>query len=118
MAIPGGTLLGPYEILALIGKGGMGEVWRAEHRMLARPAAAKLIRPEVLSSNPGSASTVVKRFEREAQATASLQSPHTVELYDFGVSDDGSFYYVMELLDGVDLESLVERFGGRVGAAA
>ena len=51
------------------------------------------------------------RFEREAQATASLRSPHTIELYDFGVADDGAFYYVMELLDGFDLETLVERFG-------
>jgi serine/threonine-protein kinase len=57
------------------------------------------------------AETLVRRFEREAQATAALHSPHTVELYDFGVTRDGTFYYVMEILDGIDLESLVRRFG-------
>ena len=103
--------LGSYHLKELIGRGGMGEVWRASHNMLARPAAIKLIRGDTLGSEPGGADTALNRFEREAQATASLQSPHTVELYDFGVSEDGSFYYVMELLEGIDLESLVERFG-------
>ncbi len=98
--------LGSYHLQELIGRGGMGEVWRASHNMLARPAAIKLIRGDVLGVD-----AALTRFEREAQATASLQSPHTVELYDYGVSDDGSFYYVMELLDGIDLESLIERFG-------
>ena len=85
----------------------MGEVWQARHRHLVRPAAVKLIRPEKLGSSP----ETLHRFEREAQATASLRSPHTVELYDFGVSADNSFYYAMELLDGIDLEAYVERFG-------
>jgi serine/threonine-protein kinase len=53
----------------------------------------------------------LRRFEREARATAGLKSPHTVQLYDFGVTDDGTLYYVMELLDGMDLETLVQRFG-------
>jgi serine/threonine-protein kinase len=103
--------LGSYHLQELIGRGGMGEVWRASHNMLARPAAIKLIRGDTLDSEPGGVDTALTRFEREAQATATLQSPHTVELYDYGVSDDGSFYYVMELLAGIDLESLVERFG-------
>jgi serine/threonine-protein kinase len=103
--------LGSYRLVEPLGKGGMGEVWRAEHRMLARPAAAKLIRPEVLSSNPGAASTVVRRFEREAQATAQLTSPNTVHIYDFGTTDDGTFFYIMELLDGIDLETMVKRYG-------
>ena len=90
----------------------MGEVWRAEHRTLARPAAIKLIRPEVLSAGGmESADVLQRRFEREAQATALLRSPHTIEVYDFGVTEDGTFFYVMELLDGFDLEQLVERFG-------
>ena len=103
--------LGSYQLVERLGAGGMGEVWRAKHRMLARPAAIKLIRPEMLGTNLTAATSALKRFEREAQATANLRSPHTVELYDFGITDDGVFYYVMELLDGLDLESLVERHG-------
>ena len=103
--------LGSYRLVEQLGFGGMGEVWRAEHRMLARPAAIKLIRPEVLGAAGGASLQAVRRFEREAQATALLQSVHTVELYDYGRSDDGTFYYVMELLDGFDLQGLVERFG-------
>ena len=104
--------LGSYRLVERLGQGGMGEVWRARHRLLARPAAIKLMRPEVLGgSSVERQSELRKRFEREAQATASLRSPHTIELYDFGVADDGSFYYVMEFLEGFDLETLVERFG-------
>ncbi len=98
--------LGSYELVTRLGAGGMGEVWRARHRMLARPAAVKLIRP-----NGGNTMRMLERFEREAQATATLESPHTVQLYDFGVSDDGAFYYVMEYLRGVDMNVLVSRFG-------
>jgi hypothetical protein len=104
--------LGAYVLEDRLGTGGMGEVWRARHRLLARPAAIKLIRPEVLSEGDGGLQhVIVTRFEREAQATASMRCPHTIELYDFGVADDGTFYYVMELLDGFDLESLVKQFG-------
>ncbi len=84
---------------------------RAEHQTLARPAAVKLIRPERLGSDHADADRARKRFAREAQATAMLESPHTIEVYDFGVADDGSFYYVMELLDGEDLSVQVERDG-------
>ena len=104
--------MGSYRLIGKIGEGGMGEVWRAEHRMLARAAAIKLIHPEVLGSgDPLRAREVLKRFEREAQATAALRSRHTIELYDFGLTADGTFYYVMELLEGHTLEALVERFG-------
>ncbi len=95
---------GAYELEDKLGDGGMGEVWRARHRWLARPAAIKRVR---LDGGPG----LAERFMREAQATAALRSPHTVELYDFGVADDGSFYYAMELLEGFDLDRLVRRFG-------
>jgi serine/threonine-protein kinase len=104
--------MGSYELVERLDRGGMGEVWRARHRMLARPAAIKLIRPDRLGLAHGpAADNIVLRFEREAQATAALHSPHTVELYDFGVTREGTFYYVMEILDGLDLESLVRRFG-------
>jgi serine/threonine-protein kinase len=86
----------------------MGEVWRASHKLLARQAAIKLIRPDALG---GDSRELSRRFEREARATAALRSPHTVDVYDFGTTEDGTFYYVMELLDGYDGETLVDRFG-------
>jgi serine/threonine-protein kinase len=104
--------LGSYKLVEPLGKGGMGEVWRAEHRLLARDAAIKLVRPEVLGArNEADAQSLLRRFEREAQATAALSSPHTIQLFDYGSTNDGSFYYVMELLVGRDLESLVREFG-------
>jgi len=101
--------IGSYELETPLGKGGMGEVWRARHRLLARPAAIKLIRPDKLVA--GTALESLASFEREAQATAQLRSPHTIELYDYGVADDGRFYYAMELLDGIDLQDLVAQHG-------
>lgn len=104
--------LGSYQVGERIGHGGMGDVFRATHRLLARPAAIKLIRPEALGAEgPDGAAVVIERFRREARAAASLSSPHTIELYDFGTAEDGSFYYVMELLNGLDLRELVNRFG-------
>ena len=104
--------LGSYQLVEKLGQGGMGEVWRARHRMLARPAAIKLIRPSVQRRcAPRRVEDALRRFEREAQAIASLRSPHTVELFDFGIADDGAFYYAMELLDGLDADTLVRRFG-------
>jgi serine/threonine-protein kinase len=104
--------LGSYQLVERLGQGGMGEVWRAEHRLLVRNAAVKLVRPEVLGGGgPEDAQMIRRRFEREAQATAALGSPHTIRVFDYGVTDDGTFYYVMELLKGRDLESLVREFG-------
>ncbi len=104
-------LLGNYQLADLIGRGGMGEVWKAKHRLLARPAAIKLIRGSALSDGQLGNTTLLRRFEREAQATAALTSPHTVALFDFGTTADGTFYYVMELLEGMDLRTMVERTG-------
>jgi serine/threonine-protein kinase len=101
--------LGSYRLVERLGQGGMGEVWRAKHRLLARPAAIKLLQPTL--GEGASAETALRRFEREAQVTSQLRSPHTVELWDFGVAGDGRFYYVMELLDGLDLDTLVKRHG-------
>jgi eukaryotic-like serine/threonine-protein kinase len=104
--------LGSYRLVERLGKGAMGEVWRARHQRLVRPAAIKLIRPEVLGAqDAASRDVLLRRFEREAQATALMRSSHTLQLYDYGVTADGVFYHVMELLDGFDLRELVSRFG-------
>ena len=104
--------MGSYRLEEKLGEGGMGEVWRARHQLLARGAAIKLIRPTTgPDGRPGVSADAVRRFEREAQAIAGLRSPHTVELFDFGVAEDGAFYYVMELLDGLDADRLVRRHG-------
>ncbi len=104
--------LGSYRIGKMLGRGGMGEVWRADHAMLARPAAIKLIRGERLARmDAEQRRDALVRFEREAKVTASLRCPHTIDLYDFGVTEDGAFYYVMELLDGTDLDRLVGDHG-------
>jgi eukaryotic-like serine/threonine-protein kinase len=98
--------LGQYRLLTRLGAGGMGEVYLAEHRMLKRPCAVKLIRPEQ-AGDP----RVLARFEREVQMTARLSHWNTVEIYDYGRTEDGTFYYVMEYLPGLSLEELLERYG-------
>jgi eukaryotic-like serine/threonine-protein kinase len=104
--------VGSYRLQKRLGIGGMGEVWSAKHQMLARPAAIKLIRPQILASHgPEEAKRLLKLFEREAQTTASLTCPNTIQLFDYGVTMDGTFYYVMELLNGYDLQTLVKQFG-------
>ncbi|MBI5490501.1 MAG: protein kinase [Deltaproteobacteria bacterium] len=102
---------GAYELLEPLGQGGMGEVWRARHVLLQRPAAVKRIRAELLGGGGEDAATVMRRFRREVQATSALRSPHTVAVYDYGTADDGAFYYAMELLEGLDLRTLIERHG-------
>jgi serine/threonine-protein kinase len=90
----------------------MGEVWQATHRFLVRPAAIKLIKPDVLGAmTKAQGDVLMERFPREARAAANLRSPHTIQLYDFGVASNGSFYYVMELLNGMDLQTLVSKHG-------
>ena len=101
--------VGSYRLVSPLGSGGMGEVWLAKHRFLVRPAAVKLIRHDAPSGE--GRDHLVRRFEREAQVTAELRSPHTVQLYDFGVNESGSFYYVMEFLNGLDLHRIGTRFG-------
>jgi serine/threonine-protein kinase len=103
--------LGSYQLGELLGSGGMGEVYRATHRMLARPAAIKLMRPEMFGGAAERANLAIARFRREAEVAATLRSPHTVALYDFGQAEDQTLYFVMELLDGMDLEELVEENG-------
>src|SRR4029077_16894736 len=97
--------VGSYQLEKLLGRGGMGEVWSARPHLLARRAAIKVIRPEVLGGDRETRELGVYRFQREAQATALLRSPHTIALYDFGISDEGNFFYVMELLEGHDAQT-------------
>ena len=104
-----GLPLGSYRLMEKLGEGGMGEVWRARHHLLSRPCAVKLIRPQLLGE--GNREETLERFRREARTVAGLSSPNTVAVYDFGVSETGSPYFVMELLEGMDVYSLVERFG-------
>ena len=106
--------LGAYDLVECIGRGGMGEVWRAQHGLLARPAAIKLIKSEPLARLDAAGREVLTaRFEREAQATALLESPHAIDIFDFGVADDGTIYYAMELLRGIDLDLLVREAGAQ-----
>jgi hypothetical protein len=105
--------LGSYRLIEKLGEGGMGEVWLARHTLLAFPAAVKLIHPRALRGDDDGESTesLYARFQREALALAGLRSPSTIRLYDFGRSPDGALYYVMELLDGLDLDALVREVG-------
>jgi eukaryotic-like serine/threonine-protein kinase len=98
--------LGQYVLKDKLGSGGMGEVYRAEHQLLKRPCAVKLIKPGK-ATDPQS----LVRFEREVQATAKLTHWNTVEIYDYGHADDGTFYYAMEFLPGLNLEQLVKCHG-------
>lgn len=107
--VTAGTM-GAYTLQRKLGAGAMGEVWVAEHALLVRPAAVKLIRASA-SDDPFARDAMTERFEREVQATAALRCPHTIDIYDFGVAPDGRLYYVMELLDGADLQTLVEHDG-------
>jgi eukaryotic-like serine/threonine-protein kinase len=97
---------GQYRLLRPLGEGGMGQVYLAEHQLLKRPCAIKLIRPEQ-AGNP----QALARFEREVWATAKLTHWNTIDIYDYGRTDDGTFYYVMEYLPGLDLGEMVRRFG-------
>jgi serine/threonine-protein kinase len=98
--------LGRYRLLRRIGRGGMGEVWRAEDRALRRSVGLKILSPE-----HGRKPSRVARFEREIQATASISHPNVVRIHDWGVTDDGVWYYAMDLLEGSDLGSVVKRTG-------
>jgi eukaryotic-like serine/threonine-protein kinase len=98
--------LGQYVLKRRLGSGGMGEVYLGEHTLLRRACAIKLIRPDQ-AGDP----TNLSRFEREVQAMATLTHCNTVEIYDYGHAEDGTFYYVMEYLPGLSLQQLVEKYG-------
>ncbi len=98
--------LGAYRLVARIGSGGMGEVWLARQLPLDRRVALKILK-ESTTDDPNA----LRRFRREAEAASRLSHPNTIRLYDFGASDDGVFYIAMEMLDGMDVEALIERTG-------
>jgi serine/threonine-protein kinase len=97
---------GQYRLVRKIGAGGMGEVYLAEHALLKRPCALKLIKPGA-SADP----LALARFEREVQESARLGHHNTIEIYDYGHTDDGTFYYVMQYLRGMDLDQVVRAYG-------
>ena len=97
--------LGQYSLEERIAEGGMGEIYRARHGLLRRPTAVKLIRREKVGER------ALSRFEREARLTASLTHPNTVTIFDYGRTDDGVFYCAMELLDGPDLQQVIDATG-------
>jgi serine/threonine-protein kinase len=98
--------LGLYRLRRHLGSGGMGEVYLAEHQLLKRPCALKLIRPGHLADP-----RMFERFEREVRLTATLSHPNTIEIFDYGRTEDGTYYYVMEYLPGLNLAELVQQYG-------
>ncbi|HEX5470415.1 MAG TPA: cache domain-containing protein, partial [Lacipirellulaceae bacterium] len=97
--------IGQYKLERKLGAGGMGAVYLARHAMLRRPTAVKMLEPDKVNEG------TIERFEREVQITSQLNNPNTVAIYDYGRTPEGVFYYAMEYLDGIDLQSLVEMYG-------
>jgi serine/threonine protein kinase len=106
VAWSGRILAGRYELGAVLGRGGMGVVYEARHIALGRSVALKVLRRDLARS-----SEAVARFHREARAAASIRSPHVVEVFDFGFTEEGDAYIAMERLHGVDLRRLVQTEG-------
>ena len=122
-----GRRFGRYELGEMLGQGGMGSVYRGRHELLRRPVAIKILASPDSGSLSGTepSSTTrpvmgasmsadsITRFEREVQLTASLRHPNTIDVYDYGRADDGTFFYVMEFIDGITLQQLIDDFGAQ-----
>jgi serine/threonine-protein kinase len=111
--------LGSYQLERRLGQGRMGEVWQASHRTLARPAAIKLVSAALLRQHAGSPEQLERtlaRYQQEAKLAARLTSAHTVPVFDYGRTEDGQIFYVMELLRGLPLHRVIERFGPQPSA--
>lgn len=102
-----GRLIGQYQLGETLGRGGMGTVYRGTHGMLRRTVAIKVLEGESVSQQ------AIARFEREAQMTAQLRHPNTIDLYDFGRTDQDAFFYVMEYVDGITMQDLVDDYGAQ-----
>ncbi|MDA8743234.1 serine/threonine protein kinase [Rubripirellula amarantea] len=102
--------LGKYAMGELLGRGGMGSVYKGTHQLLQRPVAIKVLAKDELDELDELSAS---RFQREVQLTASLQHPNTIDIYDFGLTDDGVFFYVMEYVDGLTLQELVDCYGAQ-----
>jgi tRNA A-37 threonylcarbamoyl transferase component Bud32 len=98
---------GDYRIERVLGEGGVGTVFLANHKMFARPAAIKVLRKDRITPESE------QRFQQEVQVTSQLTNPHTVQIYDFGKTTSGEFYYAMEYLPGLTLYQLVEKYRGQ-----
>jgi serine/threonine-protein kinase len=97
--------MGPYRLLRQIGEGAISNVYLAQHRMLKRPAAVKVLKMQSTKEE------WTARFQREVQLTSSLHHPNTITIYDYGLGPGGEFWYAMEYLEGLSLADLVERYG-------
>jgi hypothetical protein len=103
--------VGRYRLIRRLGRGGMGEVWRAHDRATRRDVALKILAHRIEGTDPRASREAVERFEREIETTARLDHPNVVRIFDWGATDDGIWYYAMELLEGADLASVVDRRG-------
>jgi serine/threonine-protein kinase len=104
--------VGNYELLEQVGQGGMARVYRAQHRLLKRPTAVKIIDLAMTSDE------LLARFDREVRLASQLMHPNTVEVFDYGRTPEGQPFYAMEFLDGLTLQEIVERHGPLPAARA